>query len=119
MISNWTIYALFVLSPYSLEAGSFDSLKMLDIDPKTGAVVILEKLDYEVQKWLNFTVRAQDNGVPIRSNYVDVVVEILDENDNSPLFVQASLDPGKKNAYEIFFLPFYLKNFLSLVFLFR
>ena len=74
---------------YSLEAGSFESLKMLDINPKTGAVVILEKLDYEVQKWLNFTVRAQDNGVPVRSNYVDVVVEILDENDNSPLFVQA------------------------------
>ena len=74
---------------YSLEAGSFESLKMLDINPKTGAVVILEKLDYEVQKWLNFTVRAQDNGVPVRSNYVDIVVEILDENDNSPLFVQA------------------------------
>ena len=73
---------------YSLESGSFDSLKMLDINPKTGAIVILEKLDYEVQKWMNFTVRAQDNGVPALSNYVDIVVEILDENDNSPLFVQ-------------------------------
>ena len=51
---------------YNLEAGGFDSLKMLDINPKTGTVFILEKLDFEDQKWLNFTIRATDNGVPSR-----------------------------------------------------
>ena len=61
---------------YNLEAGSFDSLKMLDINPKTGTVFILEKLDFEDQKWLNFTIRATDNGVPSRYHFVAVVVEI-------------------------------------------
>ena len=74
---------------YHLE-GSLDALKMLEIDSKTGVIKILQKLDFEKQKWLNFTVRAQDSGVPSRSNYADVFVEILDENDNSPKFVRAT-----------------------------
>ena len=39
---------------------------------------------------MNFTIRARDNGVPTRSNYVEVTVEILDENDNTPQFVRAT-----------------------------
>ena len=74
---------------YHLE-GTFEILDILDIDNVEGTIKIREKLDYETRKWLNFTVRAQDNGIPVRANYADVFVEILDENDNSPKFLQST-----------------------------
>jgi cadherin 23 len=76
---------------YNLE-GSLKILKILDIEPMSGKVIIREKLDYEKVKWLNFTVRAMDSGVPSRSNYADVNIAILDENDHSPTFIQASIN---------------------------
>ena len=74
---------------YNLE-GSFDTLELLDVNSVTGQVFIRGRLDYEDLQGLNFTIRAEDNGVPTRSNYVDVSIEILDENDNTPQFVRTT-----------------------------
>ncbi len=74
---------------YNLE-GSLDILQILDIEPFSGKVLVRQKIDYEDIKWLNFTVRAMDNGVPSRSSYADVSVAVQDDNDNSPKFTQSS-----------------------------
>ena len=60
------------------------------VDPVTGQVFIRGKLDYEDLQGLNFTIRAEDNGVPVRSNTIGVSIEILDENDNTPQFVRTT-----------------------------
>jgi hypothetical protein len=44
------------------------------------------KIDREEFSWLNFSVRATDNGRPPRSTIVTVMLQVLDENDNNPVF---------------------------------
>ena len=71
---------------YRLE-GAAEVTAALAIDPETGQITVEEKLDREQLGWLNLTVRATDSGTPARSSYADVFVEILDENDNAPTFL--------------------------------
>lgn len=47
-------------------------------------------VDYEEVQWLNFTVRASDNGSPRRSAEIPVYLQIVDINDNNPVFSQPS-----------------------------
>lgn len=44
--------------------------------------------------WLNFTVRASDNGSPPRAAEIPVYLEIVDINDNNPIFDQPSYQVG-------------------------
>ena len=50
-------------------------------------MVVASRIDHEQTDWLNMTVRATDSGVPPRSTFVDVFIQVLDENDNNPYFV--------------------------------
>ncbi|XP_061083448.1 cadherin-23 [Conger conger] len=59
-------------------------------DPSTGKIVANRTVDYELVQWLNFTVRAQDQGSPIRAVELPVFLHIVDVNDNNPIFTQAS-----------------------------
>lgn len=71
---------------YSME-GPEQYLQYLEIDDETGEIMVgNRKIDREIIAWLNFTVRATDSGFPSRSNFVDVAIKVLDENDNSPIF---------------------------------
>lgn len=72
---------------YSLE-GPADITELLHLDPESGEIVVANKIDHEMFQWLNFTVRATDFGVPARSSMVDCFVQIIDENDNNPYFVE-------------------------------
>lgn len=47
-------------------------------------------VDYEEVQWLNFTIRASDNGSPRRSAEIPVYLQIVDINDNNPVFSQPS-----------------------------
>ncbi|KAK7024511.1 Cadherin-23 [Halocaridina rubra] len=71
---------------YTLQ-GSLEVLSLVDLDRETGEIVVSERVDREQFSWLNFTVKATDSGVPPRSNQVDVLVQIIDENDNNPVFI--------------------------------
>lgn len=51
-------------------------------------------MDYEEVHWLNFTVRASDNGSPPRAAEIPVYLEIVDINDNNPIFDQPSYQVG-------------------------
>ncbi|XP_042313490.1 cadherin-23 isoform X2 [Sceloporus undulatus] len=59
-------------------------------DISAGKVVSNRTVDYEEVQWLNFTVRASDNGTPRRSAEMPVYLEIVDINDNNPIFSQPS-----------------------------
>ncbi|KAJ6657745.1 hypothetical protein lerEdw1_001932 [Lerista edwardsae] len=59
-------------------------------DISAGKVVSNRTVDYEEVQWLNFTVRASDNGSPRRSAEIPVYLEIVDINDNNPIFSQSS-----------------------------
>ncbi|XP_029020487.2 LOW QUALITY PROTEIN: protocadherin Fat 2 [Betta splendens] len=61
------------------------------INPKTGIIVTMATFDYERRNWYEFDVMANHGEAVTR-----IVIEIMDENDNSPQFThssyQASLD---------------------------
>ncbi|XP_009999187.1 PREDICTED: cadherin EGF LAG seven-pass G-type receptor 2-like, partial [Chaetura pelagica] len=58
------------------------------IDAQTGALDVVSPLDYEVTKEFTLRIRAQDGGRPPLSNISGLVtVQVLDVNDNAPIFV--------------------------------
>ncbi|XP_038600149.1 cadherin-23 isoform X5 [Tachyglossus aculeatus] len=59
-------------------------------DDSAGKVIANRTVDYEEVQWLNFTVRASDNGSPPRAAEIPVYLEIVDVNDNNPIFRQAA-----------------------------
>ncbi|XP_075842741.1 protocadherin Fat 1 isoform X2 [Microtus pennsylvanicus] len=58
------------------------------IDSKTGAIFIIENLDYESSHEYYLTVEAMDGGTPSLSDVATVNINITDINDNTPVFSQ-------------------------------
>ncbi|XP_014210543.1 fat-like cadherin-related tumor suppressor homolog [Copidosoma floridanum] len=73
---------------YSIERG--DRQKQFAINSATGEITVLGELDREKMASYALEVHARDNGIPTLSNYVIVNVEILDANDNPPLFSKSN-----------------------------
>ncbi|XP_055474077.1 cadherin EGF LAG seven-pass G-type receptor 2 isoform X2 [Psammomys obesus] len=58
------------------------------LDAQTGALDVVSPLDYETTKEYTLRIRAQDGGRPPLSNVSGLVtVQVLDMNDNAPIFV--------------------------------
>lgn len=58
------------------------------IDAQTGKLDLVSQLDYETNKEYTLRIRAQDGGRPPLSNISGLVtVQVLDVNDNAPIFV--------------------------------
>ncbi|XP_019369272.1 PREDICTED: cadherin EGF LAG seven-pass G-type receptor 2, partial [Gavialis gangeticus] len=58
------------------------------IDAQTGNIDVVSQLDYEMSKEYTLRIRAQDGGRPPLSNISGLVtVQVLDVNDNAPIFV--------------------------------
>lgn len=76
---------------YSLEAAP-KIRELISLDEDTGEIVVANKIDHEQHKWLNLSVRATDSGVPPRSSYAEVFIQVLDENDNNPYFVPGTIN---------------------------
>ncbi|KAJ8911026.1 hypothetical protein NQ315_016595 [Exocentrus adspersus] len=70
---------------YTLD-GPFEMTALIHLDADSGDIVVASKIDHETHKWLNLTVKATDSGIPSRSSRVDLFIQVLDENDNSPFF---------------------------------
>uniref|UniRef100_A0A2K5NBY5 FAT atypical cadherin 1 n=1 Tax=Cercocebus atys TaxID=9531 RepID=A0A2K5NBY5_CERAT len=58
------------------------------IDSKTGAVFIIENLDYESSHEYYLTIEATDGGTPSLSDVATVNINVTDVNDNAPVFSQ-------------------------------
>ncbi|XP_072938602.1 cadherin-23 [Epargyreus clarus] len=86
---------------YYLE-GPQELTSLVHLDSSTGEIVVANRIDHEVYPWINLTVKAVDSGVPPRYAVVDLFIQVLDENDNNPIFdssafeyrVLEDVDPG-------------------------
>ncbi|KAJ0175756.1 hypothetical protein K1T71_008915 [Dendrolimus kikuchii] len=82
--------------------GRPDLLSMVHMESATGELVVANKIDHEIYPWINLTVKAVDSGVPPRYSVVDLFIQVLDENDNNPIFestifeyrVREDVEPG-------------------------
>ncbi|XP_060765495.1 protocadherin alpha-4-like [Neoarius graeffei] len=73
----------------------------VSINSVTGEIYSMQSFNFEEMKIFQFKVQASDSGVPpLRSN-VTVNVFILDENDNSPVFLPPYSEPGSVNTENI------------------
>ncbi|XP_064546558.1 cadherin-related tumor suppressor [Drosophila montana] len=59
---------------------------VFSLNPQTGALTLTAKLDYEDVQHYILLVQAQDNGQPSLSTTITVYCNVLDLNDNTPLF---------------------------------
>ena len=57
-----------------------------------GFLYVKSTLDREARDYFALTVVARDHGIPSRSSTVLIVIHILDENDNAPVFTNKTLD---------------------------
>ncbi|XP_063314156.1 protocadherin Fat 1 isoform X2 [Pelobates fuscus] len=62
------------------------SLKKFRIDPATGSLYIVEKLDHETMQQHILTVMVRDQDVPVLRNYARIVINVTDTNDHAPWF---------------------------------
>ncbi|XP_030001935.1 protocadherin alpha-3-like [Sphaeramia orbicularis] len=77
---------------YSLrKKGQDHVLDLFQIDPKTGAILVKGKIDYEENPAFEIHVQASDKGQPPMSAHCKVLVEVLDINDNAPEITVTSL----------------------------
>nr|XP_020442185.1 protocadherin alpha-C2-like isoform X5 [Monopterus albus] len=59
----------------------------VSVKPATGEAYALRAFDFEKLREFHFQIKAQDNGVPPRSNVATVYVYIIDQNDHAPRIV--------------------------------
>lgn len=69
-----------------------DSLGVFGVFPNSGWLYLRQNLDREIKDRYSLTVVATDNGTPNESASTKVVINVLDANDNDPIF--------DKEAYE-------------------
>ncbi|XP_071484961.1 cadherin-23-like [Diadema antillarum] len=56
------------------------------INSVTGQLILTRAIDREVQTWVNLTILAVDRGNPSLNSTIPVYIEIIDNNDNNPVF---------------------------------
>ncbi|XP_069056290.1 protocadherin Fat 1 isoform X2 [Pleurodeles waltl] len=78
---------------YSLQS-SIDptSLKKFRMDPGTGSLYVVEKLDHETMHQHVLTVTVRDQDVPVKRNFARVIVNVSDTNDHAPWFTSSSYE---------------------------
>ncbi|XP_064094852.1 fat-like cadherin-related tumor suppressor homolog isoform X3 [Macrobrachium nipponense] len=63
---------------------------LFTLDPYSGWLSLNQELDAEAKSKYELTVIARDNGNPKLSSTAIIVIEVIDYNDNAPLFVKES-----------------------------
>ncbi|KAL3875780.1 hypothetical protein ACJMK2_033697 [Sinanodonta woodiana] len=78
---------------YKISKAPWGLTSNFTVDNQTGVISLTQTLDYEkldprLEGKIILTVEAYDNGVPNKTSFINVTVEVEDENDNSPQFTQ-------------------------------
>ncbi|XP_053502157.1 protocadherin alpha-8-like [Ictalurus furcatus] len=73
----------------------------VSINSVTGEMYSMQSFNFEEIKTFQFKVQATDSGVPPLSSNITVNVFILDDNDNSPVFLPPYSEPGSVNSENI------------------
>ena len=66
---------------------------LFSINSRSGAIKTKGMLDREVQSAFRLVVIASDYGLPIKSSTANVTIQVIDQNDNTPVFIF----PEKRN----------------------
>ena len=69
---------------YGIAGG--DGRRHFSVHNTTGEIAVLSNIDRETMPRLTLLVRAEDGGNPPLSSTAELVVDVLDVNDNSPVF---------------------------------
>lgn len=56
------------------------------INNTTGVVLLVKSLDYELSRDYNLVIRAFDSGSAVLHANITMVINVIDVNDNKPLF---------------------------------
>ncbi|KAM9456207.1 protocadherin alpha-7-like [Clarias gariepinus] len=75
--------------------------QMINVNSVNGEVFTMQSFNYEETKRLQFIVGATDSGDPPLISNVTVNVFVLDENDNSPVFLPPYSELGSVNTENI------------------
>uniref|UniRef100_A0AC34RJJ9 Cadherin domain-containing protein n=1 Tax=Panagrolaimus sp. JU765 TaxID=591449 RepID=A0AC34RJJ9_9BILA len=62
------------------------------VRPLTGQIVLVGHLDFEKTKRYKLLIRAQDQGIPPKSSFTTIFLNVLDANDHAPEFSQQLYD---------------------------
>lgn len=75
---------------------------MFNLEKRSGRLMLLKNLDREITKTITLSIRARYTNVPTLSSVVSVTIQVLDENDNPPVFskkaYQASIDENVRRG---------------------
>ena len=74
---------------------------------ENGLISSIMSLDHEFQDTYKFQVFVKDKGTPSLNNTVNVIVNVRDENDNSPYFTFPSVNPYNM---DVTYYPHHTKN---------
>ncbi|MED6273157.1 hypothetical protein CHARACLAT_003815 [Characodon lateralis] len=64
-----------------------DSPKLFHLDPKSGVLVMTDKLDFEMISVHMLIIMVRDQEIPVKRNFAKVVIHVEDCNDHSPVFL--------------------------------
>ncbi|XP_047209454.1 protocadherin alpha-2-like isoform X5 [Girardinichthys multiradiatus] len=82
-----------------IQRGNINPNALLSINPDTGEITVIGKIDYEENVAYDIRIQAKDKGTPSRSVHGKILVEVIDVNDNIPEIVVTSLmSPIKEDA---------------------
>uniref|UniRef100_A0A8C5MTU4 FAT atypical cadherin 2 n=1 Tax=Leptobrachium leishanense TaxID=445787 RepID=A0A8C5MTU4_9ANUR len=74
---------------YTIQGGADPrSTKIFRLDPNSGAIYTTENLDCESLPLHTLTVMVRDQDVPIKRNFVQVMIHVKDSNNHSPHFIR-------------------------------
>uniref|UniRef100_A0A3Q2CU17 Protocadherin 2 alpha c n=1 Tax=Cyprinodon variegatus TaxID=28743 RepID=A0A3Q2CU17_CYPVA len=82
-----------------IQRGNLNPGAFFSINPETGEIIVIGKIDYEINSAYDIRIQARDKGTPSRSAHGKVLVEVIDVNDNIPEIVVTSvISPVKEDA---------------------
>ncbi|KAJ8297857.1 hypothetical protein KUTeg_024388 [Tegillarca granosa] len=67
--------------------------RLLSLNESTGALIVKDIIDFEVDQFLQFYIEAKDQGLPAKTAQAIVKINVTDINDNSPK-ININFPPG-------------------------
>ena len=73
---------------YNIKPGPFSDVIMFD-NQLQGKLTLVKALDYEKRRQIKLRIVAQDQGLPPRSNETSLTINVMDADDQNPVFLHA------------------------------